>query len=91
LAPKRIYIDVLRGAGTYSESGQRAKYRANGGLAARHSLEDFTKRRVIWWGIPHISFGDRRGIRCASVAYCLPLSEIFSPSPGETYLPARTG
>jgi len=41
-APKCIYIDVLRDAGTYSESEQRAKYRANGKLAARRSLEDFT-------------------------------------------------
>jgi hypothetical protein len=31
--------------GTYSESGQRAKYRANGGLAARRSLEEITIKK----------------------------------------------
>ena len=44
MAPKRIYIDVLRDAGTYSESGQRAKYRANDKLAARRTIKGIHKK-----------------------------------------------
>src|SRR5580698_1856028 len=40
----------LESGGPYSESAATAKHRANGGLAAQHSLEDFTTRRTIWWG-----------------------------------------
>jgi hypothetical protein len=34
-----MYLEAL---GPYSESGQRAKYRANDGLAARRTLEEIT-------------------------------------------------
>jgi hypothetical protein len=68
-------MDVLRGAGTYSESEQRAKYRANGKLAARRSLEDFTKKMSDLVGPP--TYGDRRGFDCASVAYCPRLCTKF--------------
>jgi hypothetical protein len=40
----------LESAGPYSESAPTAKHRADGGLAAQRSLEDFTTRRTIWWG-----------------------------------------
>ena len=64
MAAKCIYINVLSARERYSESGKRAKYRANGRLSARRIIKEFTKKRMVGGSIPMLFLGERSGVGC---------------------------